>query len=140
MVNFSAFLLYCLRCPIIIKCAALWRGLEPTTLYYRVYQVGDAAPQGVRTRFFYDLMTKLGFWSKVLKSNNKVAGDAAVGAAVIATGPLFISIEAAIVAEGYTISQLAKESVELGYLEKGGFVTGTLDVVGNSFMGEYATP
>ncbi|RIB29462.1 hypothetical protein C2G38_2155399 [Gigaspora rosea] len=76
-------------------------------------------------------MTKLGFWSKVLKSNNKVAGDAAVGAAVVATGPLSIPIGAAIVAE---------ESVELGYLEKGGFVTGTLDVVSDSFMGEYATP
>ncbi|RIB01095.1 hypothetical protein C2G38_2231892 [Gigaspora rosea] len=75
-----------------------------------------------------------------LKSNNKVARDAAVRAAVIATGPLSIPIGAAIVAEGYTISQLAKESVELGYLKKGGFVTGTLDVVSDSFMDKYATP
>ncbi|RIB12553.1 hypothetical protein C2G38_2200362 [Gigaspora rosea] len=73
-----------------------------------------------------------------LKRNNKVARDAAVRAAVIATGPFFISIRAAIVAEGYTISQLAKESVELGYLEKDGFVTRTLNVVGDSFIGEYA--
>ncbi|RIB23635.1 hypothetical protein C2G38_2170615 [Gigaspora rosea] len=48
-----------------------------------------------------------------LKSNNKVARDAAVEAVVVATGPLSIPIGAAIVVEGYTISQLAKESIEL---------------------------
>ncbi|CAG8844095.1 32389_t:CDS:1, partial [Gigaspora margarita] len=48
--------------------------------------------------------------------------NATVGAAIIAIGPLSISIGAAIVAKGYTISQLALESIELGCLEKGGFV------------------
>ncbi|CAG8771469.1 743_t:CDS:2, partial [Gigaspora margarita] len=44
------------------------------------------------------------------------------GAAIVATGPLSISIGAAIVAEGYAINQLALESIELECLEKGGFV------------------
>ncbi|CAG8824322.1 26676_t:CDS:2, partial [Gigaspora margarita] len=52
----------------------------------------------------------------------KVARNAAVGAAIVAIGPLSISIGAAIVAEDYAISQLALESIELGCLEKDGFV------------------
>ncbi|CAG8840831.1 24138_t:CDS:2, partial [Gigaspora margarita] len=60
----------------------------------------------------YNLMTKMGFWSgvwKVAKFVGKVAG-------------------ADVVAKGYAISQLAKES-RIRIFKKGGFVAGALDVV-----------
>ncbi|CAG8828893.1 24416_t:CDS:2, partial [Gigaspora margarita] len=56
------------------------------------------------------------------KCSSKVARNATVGAAIVATGPLSISIGAAVVAEGYAINQLALESIKLGCLEKGVFV------------------
>ena len=75
----------------------------------------------------------MGFWSgvwEVTKFVGKVAGGAAVGAA---------SDWADVVAESYAISQLAKES-RIRIFKKGGFVAGALDVVGDNFIREYATP
>ena len=72
-------------------------------------------------------------WSGVWEVTNfvgKVARGAAVGAA---------TDWADVVAKGYAISQLAKESW-IRIFKKGEFVARALDVVGDNFMGEYATP
>ena len=75
----------------------------------------------------------MGLWSgvwKVTKFVSKVARGAVVGAA---------TDWADVVAKGYAISQLAKESW-IKIFKKGEIVAGALDVVGDNFMGEYATP
>ncbi|CAG8826070.1 28509_t:CDS:2, partial [Racocetra persica] len=75
-----------------------------------------------------------GVW-EVTKFGAKLAGAAAVGTAIVATGGAAVPFDAAVVAEGFCISQAVKSAADEGLIDENGVVSELGEIVGESLMG-----